>query len=171
MKIIITGIKSTDKYKLATKLVEINDSFSIGSKFTTKEKIDKGYEYRLDIKTISLAYKNNSLLFLHYTPEEIYGMTTDEFENNNVFMIDMFDFNMISQKVFNDNEILAVWLDERASEPSDDQKYEVKYLEERLGCVPYLYFLDEPVETMAKAVISYVNSNFENRQKILENYS
>ena len=174
IKIIITGFDEDFNYDLAQKIVEINDNLSISPKFTTEKSFinntNQTLDYYISLNNIYLAYKNNSLLYVNTDTNNISkGITNDDFINNDISVIGIKDFNMISDKVLSDNEILVIWVDTKSN--GNEEFNEIKYLQDRLQNYKYMYFFDEDKDVIIKALIDYLEATEELKIEILENNS
>jgi len=174
-KIIITGVKSIDKSIIAKRLVEIDDSLTIIPHFTSnidmKDNISE-FEYFLDTNTIHLAYKNNSIMTVFTDNSNSDGITIDDFYNNDICYMSIEQFNLISDKFINENDILVVWLDESHSYKLDQNEMaEIGYMQERLNNMKYLYFLNDSNKNICNIILEYLNSDENRQQQFLEEYS
>jgi len=172
-KVIITGTHNVNKNQLALRLTELNDNLSIMPTFTTDvdyEGINEIFNYKIDLNTIYLSYKNNALLYVNTINNISTGVTLDDYYNNDICIIDVSDFNMISDKQLSENDILVVWIDSKYNKKTDIQ--EIKYLQQRLTKYNYLYFLEsENINDIADVILEYLNSPEEIKIEILENNS
>jgi len=172
-KVIITGTHNVNKNQLALRLTELNDNLSIMPTFTTDvdyEGINEIFNYKIDLNTIYLSYKNNALLYVNTINNISTGVTLDDYYNNDICIIDVSDFNMISDKQLSENDILIVWIDSKYNKKTDIQ--EIKYLQQRLTKYNYLYFLEsENINDIADVILEYLNSPEEVKIEILENNS
>lgn len=177
LKIIITGAKSIDKFEIAKKLVELNDNLSIAPTFTSDKEYEKiisdNFMYYMSSEEVDLAFKNNVVLYINTVLNISHGITLDSFYNNDIFVMDIEDFNNISDHNITNKDLLVVWVDSKHYDNHDDKKndlIEAKYLEERLETMPYLYFLDSGEEEIATVINDYLNADDEKKIAIcLEN--
>lgn len=180
-KIFITGSHSVDKLKIAKLLVQKDDSLSICKKFTSnpdyKGVISDNYIYFLESQEIDLAYKNNVLLYVNTENYISSGITIDNYYNDDIFVLDLRDFNNISNTVFQStlNEIIVIWIDSPITSNSPEIKQDInetKYLLERLNSgVKYLYFLSETEDFITDTILEYLNGDEETKNKLLEENS
>ena len=180
-KIFITGSHSIDKLKLAKLLVEKDDSLSICKKFTNdtayKDVISDNYIYYLESHEIDLAYKNNVILYVNTENYISSGVTIDTYYNSDIVVLDLKDFNNISNTVFQSklNDIIIVWVDSPIKDNDSKTRQDInetKYLLERLDSgIKYLYFLSEDDETIANTILEYIESDEERKLEILEENS
>lgn len=173
IKILITGAASINKLDIIKHMVQLNDNLNIMPTFTTDNQFDNvndNYIYYLDANEANLAYKNNALFYIRTEDYVSKGVTFDDFYNNDVAYVDLIDFNNISDRFFYEFEILIVWVDSSTVKPSKSELHEVKFLEDRLKSIKYLYFLNESSESIAETIVEYLN-NIEKRQELLEQNS
>lgn len=182
-KIIIVGISDIDKLEIAKELVRRDDNLSIASHFTTDNEYAEQYGENADsilnekyiqyIKNdvINLAYKNNSLLYVITNGYISEGITTDEYYNNDIIYIDILQFNQIPDRFFNSkHKNTIIWVDTRNHRHiSQSELIEIRYLQERLDIIPYLYFLDESIDKVCTTILDYLDGNEETRKQIIEN--
>ena len=174
-KIIIVSLPDIDKLSLAQRLVELNDSLSIGETFTTNvNDYNQGlYSQYINIETLVLSYKNNALFSVKTHEGISTGITIDEYYNNSIFMIDIDEFNMISDSNLGNN-IIIVWIDSNKHKGDIDMESiyaDIQNLENRFELFPHLYFLNESVENMANIIIKYLScTNQDDREQILAEY-
>lgn len=174
IKIIITGFDRDFNNELAQKIVEIDDNLSITPKFTTNKAFinntNQTLDYYISLNNVYLAYKNNSLLYVNTDIDNIStGITNDDFINNDICVIDIKDFNMISDKTLLENEIIVVWIDSKSK--GNESFNEIKYLQDRLQNYKYMYFYKEEIRTIAQILIDYLEAPKELKIEILENNS
>lgn len=178
-KILIVGSSSIDKMKIAEHLVEYDDSLSIAFAFTSdinykqmKKDNNNLHIYYNDNEHINLDYKNNSLLYIHSSETESYGVTIDEFYNTDIVVIDTLNFNTISDKILNNNNILIVWIDTKFDKKNSINFKETKFLMDRIDKYPYMYFMcTDPIDSICKPIIQYVSTESPEVKKeiLLEN--
>lgn len=175
LKIIITGAKPIDKFAIAKRLVEINDSLSIAPTFIS----DKEYEnvtndnfmYYMSSEEVDLAFKNNVILYINTDINISHGITLDNFYSNDIFVMSIEDFNNISDHNITGKDLLVVWVDTKHyDDPNDRQKdlVETKYLDERIQTIPYLYFLDNTVEEIIDVINNYLEGDEEQKLAICQ---
>ena len=173
LKIIITGIDKDRCLEIGQKVIEIDDNLSIAPKFTSDKNyygLNETLDFYMDLSNIYLAYKNNALLYVETGKDNISsGITIDDFINNDICIIPIKDFNMIADKTLYENNILVVWVDDKYKGIEDFS--EIKYLQERLQNMKYLYFFGEENFEISNTIISYINASEEEKIEILENNS
>ena len=81
-------------------------------------------------------------------------------------------FNLISDKFINENNILVIWLDESNNHKiSKDEMIEINYMQERLNNMKYLYFLNDSHKKICSVILEYLDSDEDRQQQLLEEYS
>lgn len=170
-KIIITGITKLDVDKLMNKIIHTDDSMNIIPKFTTNKDDESFYNKYLDVMTVNLSFKNNSLIYISTINYISTGITTDDFLNNDVCFIDMKNFNNIPDKIFKDFDILVIWLDSKEVTLSNSDKIESKFFQERIMNLKYMYFLDDNLHTINEQIFRYLEADEEEKKNILEENS
>lgn len=176
LKIFITGDKSIDKLEIAKKIVEKNDDFSIAPRFTNdvehKDKIGDDYVYYMDSVDVDLSYKNNAFLYVKTDNYVTTGTTLDSFYNNDIFCVDIYEFNSIADYVIYSYDTLLIWVDtKKKRKMTDEDTANAAHLEERASDISTLYFLDEDSDHIVDVILEYLNGSLEDRQRILEENS
>lgn len=178
-KIFLTGLNSIDKIVFAKAIVDLDDDLSISQRFTNDVKFkDTPYDeyiFYLDSVDVDISYKNNAFLFINANDTLYTGITLDSFYNEDVFCMNITEFNNVPDYIFEINDILVVWLDTKINKTKDKENKEellgIKHFLERIEKMNVLYFLNETPENVANVVLKYLESSFEDKQKILdENY-
>ena len=175
-KIIIVGLSELNKLEIARELVRRNDNLSIAPHFTSdqaiesKKMIDDEYLYYLDNATISLSFKNNSLLYVMTEGYISTGVTTDDYYNNDIICVDIIDFNNIPDRYFTrKNANLIIWIDSRIHKHiNETEMLEIRYLQERVDTLPYMYFLDDTIDNICTSILEYIDASEERRKEIIE---
>lgn len=175
-KIIIVGLSELNKLEIARELIRRNDNLSIAPHFSSDQSIKEhgelndDYIYYLDNATISLAFKNNSLLYVMTDGYVSTGVTTDDYYNNDIICIDIIDFNNIPDRYFTKkNENLIIWIDSRVHKHiNSSEMLEIRYLQERLDTLPYIYFLDDTVDNVCTCILEYIEASEDRRREIIE---
>ena len=173
LKIFITGDVTIDKLEIAKALIQKNDDFSIAPKFVNdisrKDKIGDDYMYYMDNVDIDLSYKNNAFLYVKTNIDLTTGITLDMFYNNDIFPLDIYDFNSISDSIIYSYDSLIIWVDtKRKRKMNEEDSLGINHLIERTNNVNTLYFLDESVDHITDIIMKYLSSSVEERQKILD---
>lgn len=171
LKIFIVCLNKDISLDIAKKLIHKDDELTIAPTFTTnkhKNELNENYETYLDVNTVNLAYKNNSLLFIKTIKYISSGITIDDFYNNDICIMDIEEFNLISEYLFNKYDILTVWIDSKNHKSlSSNDLMEIKYFNSFLEQIKYLYFLDDE-PNIDNIILDYINGNEEERKDILE---
>lgn len=152
--------------KIAERLTSYDESFSIAYRFTSnieykdmKRENNNLHIYYNDNESINLDYKNNSLLYIHTSDMISYGVTIDEFINTDITVLDTLNFNTISDKLLNNNNIFIVWIDTKFDKKNSIDFKETKFLMDRIDNYPYMYFMDtDNIDDICKEVLKYVNA-------------
>ena len=114
-KIFIVSIDKEISLNTSKKIVEYNDDLSIIPIFSTdaeyKDELNDFYTYYLDVNVVNLAYKNNSLLYVITSNYISYGITLDDFYNNDVAFMNIEEYNNIPDVIFDKYNILTIWID------------------------------------------------------------
>lgn len=166
-KILIVGSSTIDKMKIAERLTEYDDSLKIAYTFTSdlnyqqmKKDNNNIHIYYNDNENINLDYKNNSLLYIHSSETSSYGVTIDEFYNSDIVVLDTLNFNTISDKILNNNDILIVWIDTKFDKKNSINFKETKFLMDRIYKYPYMYFMcTDPVDSICDPIIQYLSAD------------
>lgn len=178
-KIILVGISDIDKLEIAKELIRRNDSLSIAQHFTSDEslftdnisdeQISENYIQYLSNDIINLSYKNNSLLYVIMKGYICEGITTDEYYNSDIIYLDIEQFNQIPDRFFNSkHKNIIVWLDTKNHKQlSQSELIEIRYLQERLDVLSYLYFLDDNVDNICSVILEYLEASDEERKRII----
>lgn len=174
MKIFILGSSNINKLDYANSLIAINDDLNVCKAFSSNCPFEgklSEYLYYMDIDDINLSFKNNALLYIDYSDEEISGITLDDFYASEIVNMSIDHFNMISDNNLPLDDMLIVWIDSKTSGVNVKKELaNVKFLEERIENknIPVLYFLNETTNEVAKLVNEYISGDKESRQKIIE---
>lgn len=170
MKIFLVSINKESLFDIADNLYKLNDMLSISPCFSTdiQYKDELTYNtYYLDVETIRLSYKNNSLLCVVTDNYISTGITIDDFYNNDIFIMSIKEYNTIPNKIFNNHDIITVWIDTKNnSNISSLDMIEVNFFIERLENLDYLYFIENE-NLIEETIYKYINSNEEEKNKIL----
>lgn len=137
---IVSANKNLDtQYTIAEAVSEELD-LEIAHSFTTGELSDSTYFDTMCIGDVTIAFKNNSLLYCESLNEtDTIGITIDEYYNKDIFCTSVIGFNNIADNILTD-DILVIWLDCAYSISSVRDLNEAKYLIETLEDMKYLYF-------------------------------
>lgn len=172
MKIFIVSSNHINKLDVANEIVALNDDLNICKSFTSTmaSGLIGEYMFNLDIDDIILSFKNNALLYIDYSDENVCGITLDDFNASDIVMISPEHFNSIPDDPISLNELVIIWLDSKFKSPNYKKDIiEVKYLQERIDnlSIPALYFCDEDKSTIAKTVLDYILADETTREEII----
>ena len=175
LKIIIVGPECIDKKNIIDYLIQCNSDLSIIPHCTNLQEFKNNYNkytYFLDINSLYLAYKNNSLMTIVTNNNISDAVTIDDFYNNDVVYVTCLQFNMISEAFLNSNNILIIWLDTKyTNNISESEINEIKYIQDNINKYKYLYFLDTDYIEICKVILKYIDSDDDIRNEILSNYA
>ena len=177
-KIFIVCLDKSKALNIAKKIVYKDDNYTIAPMFTTNKEYDnednevnENYETYLDVHTANLAYKNNSLLFIKTIQYVSSGITIDDFYNNDICIMDINEYNLIAENIFNKYNIITIWVDSKNHEIlSNSDMIEINYFYNYLNNIDYLYFLDNEND-IEDTIIEYIKGDEECRRLILEENS
>lgn len=172
LKIFIVCLDKLIALNVAKDIIQLDDNLSIAPTFSTdielKNEINEMYESYLDISTANLAYKNNSLLYIKTYDYISSGITIDDFYNNDICFMDVKEFNLISENIFNKHNILIVWIDfKHHIGITNSDMIEINYFTQFLEKVNYLYFLNNEKD-ISKTILEYFYGDEETRNNLLE---
>lgn len=171
LKIFIVCLNKQTALDIAKKIVYDDDYLSISPMFTTNNEYNEpneNYEVYMDVNTINLSYKNNSLLFIKTNKYISSGITIDDFYNNDISIMSIEEYNLIPENIFNKYNILTIWIDTKDHKKlSNTDLIEIKYFNSFLEKTKYLYFLDTE-SNIDKIILDYIKGDEEVRQKIFE---
>jgi len=164
IKFLIVSEKSIDKTAISDEIDNREDNlFTIADTFATANGLGhyKSHMCLMSGEDLEMCYKNNALLYVKTMPDYSYGMTLDKFYESNVVMMNIEDFNNMSNKVFmSSNELVIVWIDSKKHDREKIQYEicEVKYMIERIeeDNLKYMYFLDEDPEVIVQYMERYL---------------
>lgn len=174
-KIYIIAHRNIETLPIGILLQSQNDFMSVSPYFTTRADKVNEYTYYLDKETVNISYKNNSLITVSTDDNESYGITYDDYYNNDIFCMTLSDFNIIPDKLFRDsleNEVntLIVWVDSSTNVNKQDI-IEADYVSERLENLNYLYFCNESNETIVDVINEYLNASDFRKEELLLEYN
>ena len=171
-KIFIVCIDKQKALYIAKSIISKDDNYTIAPMFTTNKEhdneINENYETYLNVQTVNLSYKNNSLLFIRTSNYVSTGITIDDFYNNDICVMTINDYNLIAENIFKKYNIITVWIDTKNhNNLSKSDLIEISYFFNYIDNIDYLYFLD--TETNAPDIIlEYVRSDEDQRKHIIE---
>ena len=178
-KIFIIGSRNIDKYKIAKNIANIHDSFNIAKTFTTdismKDKITDSFKYYLSPKEVEMSFKNNALMYVNTDRIISVGVTLEDMYNEDIFVLDFYDFNNMSNKIFNEISPIIIWIDSKDKNYDyyKDDVNESKYSFEKINInnLKVMYFVNETPIEIAKIVLDYYNGDDIVREQLLEENS
>ena len=101
------------------------------------------------------------------------GIIYDDYYNNDIFCMNLAEFNVMPDKLFEtdceNDDILVVWVDSSSNVPRSDVN-EVEYLEDRLSNMNYMYFCNESSDVISDAVLKYVYAEQSEKEEILKDF-
>ena len=163
---------------IAKKLISKNDDLSICYTTTSNENHENSENYinYLHAGDISLAFKNNMTLYVHFIKDgEISCVTLDNFYNSDIIVLKNYNFNNISELYTKDS--LIIWLDEKCNRNElksiNKDINETKYIFERINSqnLKYLYFLGESIDEIVDIVYNYLDADDIVKTNIEEQFS
>ncbi len=174
LKIFIVCLNKQIALDVAKKIVMLNDDLSISPMFTTdssKNTPNDNYEIYLDVNTVNLSYKNNSLLYIMTNKYISTGITIDDFYNNDLCIMNINEYNLISEHLFNKYDILTVWIDtKKHGSLTNTDLTEIKYFNSFLEKTKYLYFLEDE-SNISDTILDYIKGDEDKRQYLLKENS
>lgn len=175
IKIIIIGMPDIDKREYAQEIINLLPDLSLSNTFSTnmEEYENKVCGEYIDSKTLSIAYKNNALLYVNTNNSISRGLTLDEYYSTNISVIDIYDFNLISDCLLSNENLLVCWIDESKKQNMiENYLEEIEVLENRIYKLNYLYFLNISTKEFAEVIKRYIlETNEEIKKEIREEYS
>lgn len=170
-KYIITGPHLTNKFEVG-EILNISPHFKCAKYFTSNIN-DKSKDYLNNLE-VNNGYNNNAFLIVKDLQNGTFeGITIQEYEASNVIVMEMYDFNSISEAIIEASDIVVIWIDSSSRQNTDyvnKDILETKYLIERLEFTKYMYFLNEQIETIIKVITSYQLGSEEDKKELLEKY-
>lgn len=174
-KIFIVCLNKPLALEIAKAIIYKDDNYTICPMFTTDKaydnEINENYEIYLDVATVNLSYKNNSLLFIKTNKYISSGITIDDFYNNDICIMDINEYNLISENIFKKYDIITVWIDTKNHKSiSNSDLIEINYFTNFLSNINYLYFLENE-SNIDITILEYINADDEKKKIILEENS
>jgi hypothetical protein len=174
-KVFIVCLDKSIALDIAKKIVIKDDNYAIAPMFTTDKEfsneVNENYETYLDVHTVNLSYKNNSLLFIKTAKYISSGITIDDFYNNDICIMDINEYNLIAENIFKKYDIVTIWVDTKNHKNlTDSDLIEINYFYEFISNIDYLYFLDNE-SNIEDIIIEYIKADEEHRKIILEENS
>jgi len=171
-KIFIVCLNKETSLNISKNIIANNDDLSIMPIFSTdpsyENEINENYIYYLDVNTVNLSYKNNSLLYVMTSNYISYGITLDDFYNNDIAFMNIEEYNNIPDVIFDKYNILTLWIDSKKHTYLDHKmNIELKYFNERIKNYDYMYFMDND-ENIHSVINNYINANEDDRLNLLK---
>jgi hypothetical protein len=171
-KIFIVCLDKSKALDIAKKIIYKDDNYTIAPMFTTdteyNNEVNENYEIYLDVHTVNLAYKNNSLLFIKTLKYISSGITIDDFYNNDICIMDINEYNLIAENIFKKYDIITIWIDTKNHKNlTDSDLIEINYFYNFILTINYLYFLDNELN-IEDIIFNYLKGDEEERKCILE---
>lgn len=171
-KIFIVCLNKETSLSISKNIIANNDDLSIMPIFSTdplyENEINENYIYYLDVNTVNLSYKNNSLLYVMTSNYISYGITLDDFYNNDIAFMNIEEYNNIPDVIFDKYNVLTLWIDSKKHTYLDHKmNIELKYFNERIKNYDYMYFMDND-ENIHSVINNYINANEEDRLNLLK---
>lgn len=171
-KIFIVCLNKETSLSISKNIIVNNDDLSIMPIFSTdpsyENEINENYIYYLDVNTVNLSYKNNSLLYVMTSNYISYGITLDDFYNNDIAFMNIEEYNNIPDVIFDKYNVLTLWIDSKKHTYLDHKmNIELKYFNERIKNYDYMYFMDND-ENIHSVINNYINANEEDRLNLLK---
>lgn len=174
IKYFIVCLDKEKSLNIAKQIITKDDNLSIAPMFTTdkeKDLANENYEEYINVNSINLAYKNNSLLFIKTNKYISSGITVDDFYNNDICIMNIEEFNLIPEKIFNKYDILIIWIDtKKHASLSNSDLIEIKYFNSFLENNTYLYFLDNE-NNIDDIILEYIHGDEDKQKYLLEENS
>lgn len=168
-KILITGARSIDLTGIANTIAHylgVDYNAKVCVPFTTRNNVPD--MQHIDIDTINLSYKNNSILCIDSQPEYMEGILFDDFDMSDICYMPIEQFNMIVDAIFDRYNILTIWIDSKKIKPTKNDIIESNFLLQRLEKNKYMYFLDDEGMNIPRSVYSYISAKtLKDKTKIL----
>ena len=171
-KIFIVCIDKEVSFEIAKNIIEQNDDLSIIPTFSTdtsfKNEINENYINYLDVNVVNLSYKNNALLYILTNNYISSGITLDDFYNNDIAFMNIKEYNNIPDIIFNKYNILTIWIDTKNHKFIDRiMNIELKYFNERLKNVDYMYFINDD-KTIYDIISKYYDCDEDERIQLIK---
>lgn len=150
-------------------LTSKDDDLKIAKTFTTdiiqKDLPIQGWKYYMDNDNLYLAYKNNALLCVTMSEDQISeGVTKEEAFSSSIIPMTYSMFNMVSPRSI--SGISICWID--SSSRNKQLMKETKEFMQSSKKYPILYFTDEDsIEDISSSIYRYLNSDNVTREKII----
>jgi hypothetical protein len=175
LKIFIVCSDRITGLNIAKRIIMKDDSYSIAPTFTTNKEYDneinEEYITYMDVNTVNLSYKNNSLLYIKTNNYISSGITIDDFYNNDICIMNIYEYNLIPEVIFSKYDILTIWIDSKNhGNLSESDLIEINYFNKFLEKITYLYFLNNE-SNIDDTILKYLNGTDEEKNEIFLNNS
>lgn len=172
IKIFIVCLNKDISLKISKDILKEDDDLTIIPIFSTdqsfKDEINENYIYYLSSNIVNLSYKNNSLLYILTNNYISYGITLDDFYNNDIAFMNIEEYNNIPDVIFNKHNILTIWIDSKKHQSINNKiNIELKYFNERIKNVDYMYFMEDDTN-IYDTIIEYVEGDENKRLELLK---
>jgi hypothetical protein len=172
IKIFIVCLNKDISLKIAKDILKEDDDLSIIPIFSTdqsfKDEINENYIYYLNSSIVNLSYKNNSLLYILTNNYISYGITLDDFYNNDIAFMNIEEYNNIPDVIFNKHNILTIWIDSKKHQSINNKvNIELKYFNERIKNINYMYFMEYDTN-IYDTIIEYIEGDENKRLELLK---
>lgn len=172
IKIFIVCLNKDISLKISKDILKKDDDLSIIPLFSTDpsyiDEINENYIYYLHSNIANLSYKNNSLLYILTSNYISYGITLDDFYNNDIAFMNIEEYNNIPDVIFNKHNILTIWIDSKNHQSINSKiNIELKYFNERIKNNKYMYFMEDDTD-IYDTIIEYIESDEEKRLELLK---
>ena len=123
-KIYIIGHRNINTLEVGLAIQSKDDSITVAPRFTTNIDEVTEYKYFLDKETVNISYKNNAIITITTDDNESNGIIYDDYYNNDIFCMNLAEFNVMPDKLFEtdceNDDILVVWVDSSSNVPRAD---------------------------------------------------
>lgn len=170
-KIIIVTHNHDRLIDVLAKLSSINEEIKIAKTFSTnimqKDLPIQAWKYYMDNDNLYLAYKNNALLCVTTSNDQISeGITKEEAVNSSIIPMTYSMFNMSSSRTI--SGISIAWIDSSSDRSKSIIKETAEFMQVSKK-YPLLYFTDEDtVSDIANIIIRYLRSDDIIRNNIIK---
>lgn len=170
LKVFIVCLDRNIGLSVAKDIIYKNDNYSIAPTFTTNKlydnEINDEYVTYLNVNIANLSYKNNALLYIKTENYISTGITIDDFYNNDICIMDIYEYNLIPEHLFEKYNILTIWIDTKDHKSlSSSNLIEIEYFNNFIEKTQYLYFLDYECN-IADTIVDYLDGDEETKKQI-----
>lgn len=172
IKIFIVCLNKDISLKISKDILKEDDDLTIIPVFSTDtsyiDEINENYVYYLNSSIVNLSYKNNSLLYILTNNYISYGITLDDFYNNDIAFMNIEEYNNIPDVIFNKHNILTIWIDSKKHQSINNKiNIELKYFNERIKNINYMYFMEDDIN-IYDTIIEYIEGDENKRLELLK---